>query len=302
MDKMKKYYIAGNRGLVGTYYAQLIPDATGGNTGTIDYTNKAAVFKDFEKYTPTHVIINAATVGGLQEDLDHSFELMMRNLTIQNNLFDACDKFGVDRVLIQGSICSYPHAAAQPYNEDQLMSGEPYVGYLPTAMPKLVGMYQCRAINEKKTRHWRTAINTNMFGPGDRSGDHAHVIGALMSKFARAKKHNLTEVEIWGSGNQSRDILYIEDAVRAMDIVINNDIYDTVNICSGQEITIRELSERIQRISQFSGKLWFNKDRPTGVMRRSVDNTRLRELGWQPKTILDDALAITYEWYYANTK
>jgi GDP-L-fucose synthase len=295
-----KYYIAGDRGLVGSHYYKLGLNASGGNTSTVDYTDKRSVFDEIEKHTPTHVVINAATVGGLQEDLDHAFELMIRNMTIQNNILEACDHFNVDRVLLQGSICSYPHSAAQPYAEEQLMTGEPYQGYLPTAMPKLVGMYQCRAINEKKARHWRTAINTNMFGPNDRSGEHAHVIGALMSKFAIANKNSDSTVEIWGSGNQSRDIMFIDDAVNAMDIVLNNDIYDTVNVCSGVEITIRELAEAIKTVSGYSGNLWFNTDRPTGVMRRAVDNTRLTELGWRPQYSLEDALATTYRWYYDN--
>ena len=103
---------------------------------------------------------------GLQEDLDFAYELMIKNLTIQNNIFNVCSDFGIDRVLLQGSTCSYPAEGSQPYTEDQLMNGEPYKTYLPTALPKLMGMYQCRAKNEKAGTHWRTAINSNMFGPG----------------------------------------------------------------------------------------------------------------------------------------
>ena len=301
-----KYYIAGNRGLVGSHYNTVVLNALGGNTDTVDYSDATSTRAEFDRLSktyglPTHVVINAATVGGLQEDLDFAYELMIKNLTIQNNIFNACSEFGIDRVLLQGSTCSYPAEGSQPYTEDQLMNGEPYKTYLPTAMPKLMGMYQCRAKNEKAGTHWRTAINSNMFGPGDRTGEHAHVIGALMQKFVTAVKEDHTEIEIWGSGNQSRDLIYIKDAVSAMEIILNNDKYDTVNVASGVETSIRTLAETLQKISGFKGTLWYNIDRPEGIKNRAIDNSRLKELGWSPKYTLEEALTETYGWYYDNT-
>ena len=295
-----KYYYAGNRGLVGRNYNELVP-GTGGNTDTVDYTSYRQTKQHIMIAGATHVVVNAATVGGLLEDLDRSFELMLRNLKIQNNLFEACAELEIDRVLLQGSTCSYPEEGPQPFHELQLMEGKPYDGYLTTALPKLVGMYQCRASNDKRGTSWRTAICTNMFGPGDRVGGHAHVIGALMQKFLTATREDHTEIEIWGSGNQSRDILYIKDAVRAMDIILNNDRYDTVNVASGVEISIRELAETLKDISGFQGRLWYNTDRPEGIKNRAISNQRLQELGWQPEYTVQDALAETYEWYNANT-
>ena len=139
-----------------------------------------------------------------------------------------------------------------------------------------------------------------MFGPHDRVGEHAHVIGALMQKFVDACKNNSDSIEIWGSGNQSRDILYIEDAVEAMDIILNNDKYDTVNVASGFEISIREIAELLIKVSGYKGKLWFNTDRPEGIKNRAIDNSRLKELGWVPKYSMEDAFAKTYKWYYDN--
>lgn len=293
------YYIAGNRGLVGKHYSEMYPDARGGNTSTTDYTHYLSTWTHMiNGAKPTHVIINAATVGGLQEDLDRSFELLIRNLEIQNNLFKTCAELGIQRVLLQGSTCSYPENGTQPFMEHQLMDGKPYDGYMTTALPKLVGMYQCRASNDKRGTQWRTAICTNMFGPGDRTGEHAHVIGALMQKFVTAVKEDWTEIEIWGTGNQSRDILYIKDAVRAMDMILNNNEFDTVNVASGTEITIREIAETLKKISGFTGRLWYNVNRPEGIKNRSISNKRLIQLGWQPEYTVEDALAETYEWYY----
>ena len=295
-----KYYIAGDRGLVGTWYKKKYPEALGGNTQNANYMSKISTKTDLQLHKPTHVIINAATVGGLQEDLDKSFELMIKNLTIQNNIFEACRFNRTDRVLLQGSTCSYPAVGEQPYRETQLMQGEPFPTYLPTALPKLMGMYQCRASNEKYDTHWRTAINTNMFGPHDRTGEHAHVIGALMQKFVDACKNNSDKIEIWGSGNQSRDILYIEDAIDAMDIILNNDKYDCVNVASGYEISIKEIAELLIKVSGYKGNLWFNTDRPEGIKNRAISNDRLKELGWVPRFTVEEAFAKTFEWYYDN--
>lgn len=290
------YYIAGNRGLVGKYYTEY-KQAHGGNTSTTDYTHHLSTYTHILQEPPTHVVINAATVGGLQEDLDRGSELMLRNLKIQNNIFEVCMEAGIQNLLLQGSTCSYPQYGEQPFDEKQLMVGQPYEGYLTTALPKLVGMYQCRAINRERNYRWHTAINTNMFGPGDRTGEHAHVIGALMQKFVDAVRNDHTEVEIWGSGNQSRDILYIKDAVRAMDIILNNKEYDTVNVASGVEITIKQLAETLKTISGFKGRLWYNTDRPEGIKNRAICNKRLQSLGWQPEYTVEDALTETYEWY-----
>ena len=297
LDQKMKYYIAGNRGLVGTHYMRIQPTARGGNTSTCDYTHYLSTYTEIAADKPTHIVVNAATVGGLQEDLDRSFELMTRNLKIQNNIFEVAAEAGVQRLLLQGSTCSYPELGEQPYTEDQLMDGKIYPGYLTTALPKLVGMYQCRASNDKRGTRWRTAICTNMFGPGDRTGEHAHVVGALMQKFVDAVRNDYTEIEIWGSGKQSRDILYIKDAVRAMDVVLNNDVYDTVNVASGQEVTIQQLAETIREISGFTGRLWYNTDRPEGIKQRSISNKRLIELGWEHRWCVRDALEQTYEWY-----
>jgi GDP-L-fucose synthase len=225
----------------------------------------------------------------------------MRNLDIQNNIFKICAEAGVQRVLLQGSTCSYPELGEQPFQETQLFDGKPYDGYLTTALPKLVGMYQCRASNDKRKTKWRTAINTNLFGPGDRTGEYAHAVGALMQKFVNAIQLNCQEIEVWGSGNQSRDILYIKDAICAMDIILKNDRYDTVNVASGVEITIKELVEHLIHISNYKGKIWYNTDKPEGVKNRAIDNSRLKNLGWEPKYTLEDALAETYQWYYDNT-
>jgi len=297
-----KYYIAGNRGLVGSWYDKYLGYPDGGNSSVVDYADNKQTMEHITDSLPTHIILNAASVGGLQEDLDREYELLMKNLSIQNNIMCAATKNNVERLLLQGSACSYPEDATMPFTEIQLMCGKIYDGYITTALPKLIGMHQCRSSNRQFKTKWRTAINTNMFGPNDRSGEYAHVVGALMSKFVKAIKNDYTTIEVWGDGSQIRDLLYIEDAISAMDLVLNNDKYDTVNISSGYGISVRELVDMLCNISGFTGKIWFNENRLTGSKSRILDNSRLKSLGWYPRFDLLESLEITYRWYYDNTR
>ena len=295
-----KYYYAGNRGLVGRNYNELVP-GTGGNTDTVDYTSYRQTKQHIMIAGATHVVVNAATVGGLLEDLDRSFELMLRNLKIQNNLFEACAELEIDRVLLQGSTCSYPEEGPQPFHELQLMEGKPYDGYLTTALPKLVGMYQCRASNDKRGTSWRTAICTNMFGPGDRVGEHAHVIGALMQKFLTATREDHTEIEIWGSGKPLREFLYVLDLADCIKFIIESNLdEDLINVGSGEEISIEDLATLISEILNFKGDLVFNTEMPDGNPRKLLDSTLIKSYGWSPSTSLEKGLRETINWYLTS--
>lgn len=303
---MNKYYIAGNRGLVGNAMCRLLDNTTGGNTSVIDYTDSAATIQHITDNIPTHIVLNAATVGGICEDMSRSFSIYHTNLTIQNNILFAAHNLGINNLLFQGSGCSYPSTTHHKYlTENDLYSGKPHDAYMPSALCKLIGMEQCIAHNKDYGTRWRTAINTNIFGPHERVGEHAHVVGALMHKFLMATNNNYDQVEVWGSGEQTRDILFVDDAISAYKIIMDNDQYDTVNVSYGSDVSIRYMAETIKEISGFTGKLHFNTDRPEGVMHRRMDNSRLRSLGWYPHVPLEDALEITFDWHrrsHDNTK
>jgi len=294
-------YIAGNRGLTGTYMMNTWDQAVGGNSDTVDYRNFQQTYDHVKQYSPTQMVINAATVGGLMEDLDRSFDLYLTNMTIQNNLLSVASKLGIQQVLLQGSCCSYPSERPErKFHETDLLNGVPHPGYMPTAMCKIIGLEQCRSHNQLYKTTWTSAINTNLYGPGERTGKQAHVVGALMDKFVRAVKEDWTEVEIWGSGDQTRDMLFVEDAVDAHEYILNNKVYDAVNVCYGEDYKISELAQMIKKISGFQGRLWYNTDQPEGVKHRRLDNKRLCDLGWKPRFTMEEGLTKTYEWYATN--
>jgi len=297
---MNNYYLAGNRGLVGTNYAKFLETSVGGNKDTCDYTNFTSCAADMMQYKIDTVILNAATVGGLQDDINNAFSIYITNLTIQNNIFKLSNLLGIKSLLFQSSACAYPDNNEEALSEDMLLSAAPNSIYLPTALPKITGMHQCIAHNKQYGTSWKTAICSNMYGPYDRTGEKAHVIGSLMRKFVQAVKYGYKEIEIWGNGSQARDFIYIYDAIAAMEAVLSNDTYDVVNVASGESTSIRDIVALLTTISGYKGVIVYNTDKPTGSKSKTIDNSRLLSLGWKPSTKLVDGLTITYKWYYDN--
>lgn len=286
-----KWFLAGNRGLVGTNFSNVY-QCSGVNTSTCNLEDYQSTLSSLQLFNPTHVMINAASVGGLMDDINNSFDLYIKNLTIQNNIFKACKALGIKNVLLQGSTCMYPAEITNKYIEEDIWTGKPLEQYFPTALPKLIGYKQCISAKE----NWKTAILTNLFGPHDKVGEIAHAVGALMQKFV---KNNGTII-VWGSGKQERDFLYVKDAITAFDLIMNSN-YDAVNIASGTTISIEELINILIDVSQFKGKIKYDTTKPEGILTRKISNDRLKSLGWKPKYSLQDALAETYKWYYDNT-
>lgn len=296
-----RYYIAGNRGLVGSHMMALYEDVVGGNRDVVDYTDYQSTVDHVSAYSPDVMIINANSVGGLDEDRSQVFNLFESNLTMQSNLFRVAHELDINRILFQGSAGSYPASNTdQRFTENDLYTGRPHDAYMPTAVCKLVGIEQIIAHNRQYNSKWTTAINTNMFGPGERHGAGAHVIGSLMRKFRDAIQNNDSQVEIWGSGNQTRDLIYVKDAVHAHEIVLHNDEYEIVNVSTGVDMSISRLANTLKDISGYQGRLWFNTERPEGVQHRRIDNSRLRQLGWKPQYRIEDALAETYKEFISH--
>lgn len=292
-------YIAGNRGLVGTHQTKFY-NCSGGNTSTIDYINYTDVDNEIKKNNPNTLILNAATVGGITDDIENSFEIYIKNLTIQNNIFSACKKYNVQNLLLQSSACVYPDISTRNITESDFFIDKPFETYLPTALPKMVATHQCIDANLRYNYNWKTAIISNLFGPNDRLDRTAHSFSAITKKFVIAKKHSLNEIEIWGDGKQIRDFLYVEDAVSGMDYVLKQTEYDYVNVSSGIPLSISELVNYLIDLTDYKGKIVYNANMPQGVRYRVISNERLKNLGWRPTWKFEDALEKTYSWVYDN--
>ena len=288
-----KWFLAGNRGLVGTNFSNTY-SCTGVNTSTCDLEKYSETLFALYKENPTHVMINAATVGGIMDDIKYPFDIYIRNMTKQNNIFKACKELNIKNVLLQGSTCSYP-ATEDKFIEEDLFKGKPHESYLSSALIKLIGLEQCRAANKLYNFNWKTAVLTNLFGPYDKVGEIAHATGAIMEKFV----NNNGIIEIWGSGKQERDFTFVEDIVDGCILAAQSTDTSPINLGTGKKYSVMEVVSMICEIMNWKpSSFQFDKSKPSGALSRALDNSRAKEiLGWEPKISIKEGLKQTIDWY-----
>ena len=291
---MVKYYIAGDRGLVGTWYKKKYPDALGGNTQTANYNSRISTKQDLQLHKPTHVIINAATVGGLQEDMDKSFELMIKNLTIQNNIIHNAYKSGVKKLIFLGSSCIYPKFPKIPITEDQLMTSPLEESNSAYAIAKIAGMRMCQAYKEQYGLNAISLMPTNLYGINDNFDlENSHVLPAMIRKFHEAED----KVTLWGDGSAMREFLHVDDLAEACYVCMQKYEDDEhINVGTGEDVTIKELAETVAKIVGNKSIEW-DTSKPNGTPRKVLNVDKIKSLGWEPKISLEEGIKSTYEWY-----
>lgn len=323
MKLTAKIYVAGHRGLVGsalvrTLQAQGFSHLLCRSHAELDLTDAHAVEDFFAQETPDHVFLAAAKVGGIHANNTYPAEFIQANLAIQNNIFQAAHRHGVERLLFLGSSCIYPKAAPQPMREAYLHTGPLEPTNRPYALAKLAGIEQCWAYNRQYGTQFLAAMPTNLYGPGDNySLENSHVLPALIRKFHEAKLAQHGSVVVWGTGTPRREFLYSEDMAQACvhlmqldDLVFrsllaaerNDGLAPLVNIGCGVDNSIAELAQIVCDVVGFQGALEFDTSRPDGAPRKLLDVSRLTALGWQASTGLRDGIASAYQAYQASIK
>lgn len=300
-DTSAKIYIAGHRGLVGSAiwrelerqgFAQL----TGRTHAELDLLDTAAVNRFYAETKPDVVVIAAAKVGGIHANNTRPAEFIFQNLQIQNNLIHGAWQAGVKKLLFLGSSCIFPKLAPQPMKEDSLLTGplEPTNEWY--AVAKIAGIKMCQAYRRQYGCDFISAMPTNMYGPNDNYDPMgSHVLPALIRKFHEAKAGGRGEVVCWGTGTPFREFLYADDLAAACVFLLKNYSEEQfINVGSGSEITIRELSELVSRVIGFSGKITWDSTKPDGTPRKLMDSSRLFSLGWRPKVTLEDGIRLAY--------
>ena len=297
-------FVAGHRGLVGGAILRELQAQGYSNTVTrtraeLDLQHHDAVWQFFEEFTPQVVVIAAAKVGGIKANNDYPVEFVLQNLKIQNNLIEASSTFGVEKLLFLGSSCIYPKFAPQPISEDALLTGALEPTNEAYAVAKIAGIKLCQAYAREYGRNYICAMPTNLYGPGDNFDlNNSHVLPALLRKVHEAKLRGDSSVSVWGTGTPRREFLYVDDLASACRFLLENyQSPEIVNVGFGSDVTIRELTETICEIVGFRGELDFDSSKPDGTPRKLMDATKLRELGWKPRTDLGDGIRQTYQWY-----
>ncbi|ALC82643.1 MULTISPECIES: GDP-L-fucose synthase [Bacillus] len=307
MDKNKKIYVAGHRGLVGSAIKRKLETEGYENiivqtSNELNLIDKEKVDQFFEKEKPDYVFLAAAKVGGIVANNEFPADFIRDNLLIQTNVIDAAYRNGVEKLLFLGSTCIYPKLAPQPLKEEYLLTGELEPTNEPYAIAKIAGIKMCQSYNRQYGTNFISVMPTNLYGPEDNFDLHtSHVLPALIRKFHEAKETNADSVEIWGTGTPKREFLYSDDLADAcvylMDNYTGNDI---INIGVGEDIAIKDLAETIQNVVGFNGKLTFDTSKPDGTPRKLVDVTRLNDIGWKAQTNLKEGIQKAYQWFLEN--
>jgi GDP-L-fucose synthase len=308
-------YIAGHRGMVGGAIARSL-EADGAEIVTatrskLDLANQSAVRSFLAKERPDTVIVAAAKVGGIHANNTMPAEFIYENLMIECNLIDSAFRAGVERLLFLGSSCIYPRNAPQPMAEQALLTGTLEPTNEPYAIAKIAGIKLCESYNRQYGVDYRSAMPTNLYGPGDNFHEtNSHVLPALLRRFHEAKQAGSEEVVIWGTGTPKREFLHVDDMAAACVFLLNlpKDIYAAntqpmlshINVGTGRDVSIADLARAIAQTTGFEGRISFDSTKPDGTPRKLLDVSRLTNMGWTAGVSLEDGIRQTYDWYLAN--
>ena len=297
-----RIYVAGHRGLVGSaIWRELqrrgFTRLLGRTRAELDLLDAAAVRGFYAQEKPEYVVDAAAKVGGILANDQHPAEFLYQNLQIQNNLIHGAYQAGVRKLLFLGSSCIYPRLAPQPMKEEYLLTGplEPTNEWY--AVAKIAGIKMCQAYRRQFGCDFISAMPTNIYGPNDNYDlRNSHVLPALIRKFHEAKAAKAPSVTCWGTGSPLRDFLYADDLARACVFLLENYSEDQfINIGAGQEVSVRQLTETVQRVVGFAGAVVWDAAKPDGMPRKLMDSSRLLALGWRPQVGLEAGVRLAYE-------
>lgn len=304
MNKDARIFVAGHRGLVGSAIVRALERKGATNIMTrtrkeLDLTDRGAVSTFFATRRPEIVYLAAAKVGGILANDTFSADFIRENLLIQTSVIHAAYEHGAKKLVFLGSSCIYPKLAAQPMQESSLLSGALEPTNDAYAVAKIAGIKMVQAYRKQYGFDGISLMPTNLYGPNDNFDlTSSHVLPALIRKFHEAKKSGAKEVTLWGSGTPKREFLYVDDLADAC--VFLADTYassEVVNVGVGEDLTIRELAETIQKVVGYEGDLVFDRAKPDGTPRKLLDVSRLHALGFKAKVGLEEGIRRTYAWY-----
>ncbi|UCF00120.1 MAG: GDP-L-fucose synthase [Planctomycetota bacterium] len=307
MYKDSKIYVAGHTGLLGSALMKRLIGDGYSNVITqlhseLELTDKNSIFDFFSTENPEYVFLAAGKVGGIESNKSYPAEYLHVNLAIQDNIFEAAQKYAVKHLIFYGSSCIYPKQCLQPMKEEYLLTGlteETSEGY---ATAKISGIIGCKVYNQQyNTNRFIALIPSSMYGPNDNFDiEHSHVISALIRRFHEAKVNNHESATLWGSGKPRREFIYSEDIAGASVFAMQNaDRFENrhYNIGTGADYSIKELASITAKIVGFDGEILWDKSKPDGAQRKLLDSTKFLSFGWKPRISIEEGLRRTYEWY-----
>jgi len=253
-------------------------------------------------FRPNVIINSAAKVGGINANNTQRMEFIIQNLKINMNVFQACIDNPEVKIVNLGSSCIYPLNAENPISEDSFLTGKLEPTNSPYAIAKIAGIEIGRSLNLQYGNDVINLMPTNLYGPNDNfSEKDSHVIPGLIKRMHKSKVTNAESFNIWGTGEPLREFLFVDDLSKAVEFLIDKKVEtDLLNVGSGNEITIKNLAEKIKKVIDYQGELIFDTSMPDGNPRKLIDSQKINNLGWEPSIDLDEGLKITYSWFLEN--
>ncbi len=301
----EKIFVAGHRGLVGGAILRKLKKKGYKNFALkthseLDLEDTKAVEDFFAQEKPDWVFLAAAKVGGIYANNTYPVDFLLKNLKIQNNIFESSFKHKVKKFMFLGSSCIYPKNAPQPIKEEYLLSSKLEPTNEPYALAKICGIKLANAYNRQFGTNYISVMPCNLYGIGDNyHSENAHVVPMLIRRFHEAKVSGDKTVTAWGTGTPLREFLFSDDlacaCVYLMENKNANEIGEFINIGSGKEKTIKEIVELVKKTVGFEGEVIWDKTKPDGTPRKLMDVSRINALGWSAQVELEEGLKIAYQ-------
>lgn len=299
-----RIYVAGHTGMVGSALVRAL-EAQGYKhiikvpSSSLDLRNQQQVQHFFESQKPEFVFLAAARVGGIHANNTMRADFLYDNVMIEANVIHEAYKHHVKKLLFLGSSCIYPKTAPQPLREDSLLTSALEPTNEPYALAKIAGIKLCENYRKQYGCDFISVMPANLYGPNDTYHlQHAHVLPTLIRKCHEAKVNRQNAIELWGSGKPMREFLHVDDLAEACLFLMQHYSEEThINVGTGQEISIAELAQTIANIVGYSGTFYYNPKMPDGTMRKVMDISKLRKLGWCAKISLTEGIKNVYAQY-----
>ena len=282
------------------YFSSLkFPHVYTNTKNRLDVLSQTKVQKFFKDARPEYVFLGSVRSGGIAVNQKYPAEFIYENLEAQNNIIHTAWQSKVKKLVYFGASCIYPKLAKQPIKETSLLQGQMELTSEPYSVAKLAGLKLCQTYRRQHGLDAIAIVPATLYGPeSDTDLQTAHVMGALMAKFHRAISEHKTKVEVWGTGKVRREFLYVDDFVQGVLFLMKHyHLEEPINLGTGIDITIKQLAKLVAKVSGFNGKIVFDVSKPEGSMRKLLDSSRVRKLGWKPRIDLEAGINKTYQWY-----
>jgi GDP-L-fucose synthase len=309
MHKSSKILILGSGGMLGSsilnelkkegYENFLLP-----RSKELNLIDSIAVKKYFDKNKPEYVFLCAAKVGGIYANITYKADFVYENLMMESNVIYNCHLNKIKKIVFVSSGCIYPRDTKNPIKEDAIFTGklEPSNEHYATA--KIAGIKMCEAYHDQYGLSYSVIVPNNIYGERDNyHPENSHVMAALIKKFHEAKTQGKDFVEIWGSGKQRREFIYVSDVAKGCILAMKNEkMNSSYNVGSGVSISIGEVANLVKEVIGFEGELKFDTTKPEGHFEKYFSCEKIKQFGWKAKIDLKEGIKMAYDWYLKSLK